>query len=293
MGKIRMEQNRRVNIINRLQSNIKSFSLDKDDMHKFCNLLQERSTAAGEIEMQKYNRENQTDEQYQNNLRTLRESFDLRITVNGINGEELYGPIGEVFASVNFPDNVKSLYVNSEHILRAYNYYPLNSFEVLLDFSKPEIFDFSLMPNQGTPNRANYQVQGYDATWVNGVFNEMASFIKQRSSTLSNVHNHSVYDVLLWVIGFPLAFWICYKLSSGIEKIGVDTSTFFKSAIYLYCFIASLFIFRILFHYLRWVCPLVEYRSKGSNIIANRVVLSALLIGIVGTFLTDIIKALW
>jgi hypothetical protein len=289
-----MEQNQRVNIKNRLKSKITSFSLDKDNMRKFCNILQERSTAAGEIEVQKFDRGNKTEEQYQENLKTLRESFELRITVNGINGEELYGPIDEVFNSANFPDNVKSLYVNSDHVLRVvHNYYPLNSFEVFLDFSKPAIFDFSLMPNQGTPNEANYQVQGYDATWVNGVFNEITSFIKQRSSTLSIVHNHSVYDVLLWVLGFPLAFWICFKLSSNIERIGVGTNAFFKNAIYLYCFIAALFAFRILFHYLRWVCPLVEYRSKENKILAHRIVLGALLIGIVSTFVTDMIKALW
>lgn len=263
-------------------------------MHKFCNLLQERSNAAGEIEVQKFNRADQTDEQYQKNLKTLRESFELRITVNGINGEELYGPIGEIFSSANFPDNVKSLYLNSEHILKsAHNYYPLNSFEVFLDFSKPAIFDFSLMPNQGTPNEANYQVQGYDATLVNGVFNEITNFIKQRSSTLSTMHNHSIYDLLLWIIGFPIAFWVCFKLSFKIEKVGIDTNTFFMSAVYVYCFVASLFVFRILFHYLRWVCPLVEYRSKGSNIIAHRVVLATLLLGILGTFLADTIKALW
>lgn len=149
------------------------------------------------------------------------------------------------------------------------------------------------MPNQETPNEANFEVQGYDPTWVNGVFNEITSFIKQRSSTLSGIHNHSVYDVLLWLIGFPLAFWVCFKLSPYIEKIGEGTNTFFKSAVYLYCFVATLFLFRILFHYLRWVCPLVEYRSRGNNIVAHRVILGAILVGIVSSFFVDIIKALW
>jgi hypothetical protein len=289
-----MDQNQRLNIKNRLRSKIVSFSLDKEDMHKLCDLLQERSTSACEIEIQKFIRGSLTDAQYQEALKTLRDSFELQITVTGVNGEELYGPIQEVFDSVNFPNNVKSLYVNSEHVLRAvHNYYPRNSFEVFLDFSKPAIFDFSLMPSQKTPNEANYHVHGYDATWVNGVFSEITNFIKQRSSTLSIVHNHSVYDVLLWILGFPLAFWVCFKLSPTIENIGVNTNAFFKSAIYVYCFIAALFVFRILFHYLRWVCPLVEYRAKGSNIIAHRTVLGALLIAIVGTFLSDMIKAIW
>ncbi|MES9963834.1 MAG: hypothetical protein ABW116_09855, partial [Candidatus Sedimenticola sp. 20ELBAFRAG] len=117
---------------------------------------------------------------YEKAIKTLQEGFELRISINGANGEELHGPIEEVFESANFPDNVVSLYVDSNRVLQGvHNYNTLNSFTVFLDFSKPAIFDFTLLPNQGTPNEANFEVQGYDATWVNGVFSEINNFIKQ------------------------------------------------------------------------------------------------------------------
>jgi len=289
-----MDQNQRTNLKNRLRTEISSFSLDKDDMRKFCDLLQERSSSAAEIEVTKFNRGDMDEEKYQEAIKLLRECFDLRVTVTGVNGEELYGTIDEVFDSVNFSDNVKSLYVNNDSVLRAvHNYYPLNSFQVFLDFSKPKIFDFSFMPNQGTPNESNYEVQGYDATWVNGVFSEITKFIKQRSSTLSIVHSHSIYDLLLWFLGFPFAFWACLKMSTYIEYVSTKTNIFVESALYFYCFVAVLFIFRVLFHYLRWICPLVEYKPKDSNINTHRTVLGMLLVGIIGTFITDIIKALF
>ena len=60
----------------------------------------------------------------------MRESFIF-------NGKELYGTISEVFDSVNFPENVKSLYINSEIRLKArYNYTPKNHFKLFIDFSK-------------------------------------------------------------------------------------------------------------------------------------------------------------
>ena len=90
--------------------------------------------------------------------------------VSSIDGQELYGGIDEIFNSPNFPDQIKSIYVNSEIPLRqCYNYYPRNSLELFLDFSKLGLFNLSLLPSQETPNASNLAVQCYDSTWVHGV----------------------------------------------------------------------------------------------------------------------------
>lgn len=286
-----INSNQQVNINNRLTSKIASFATDKEDLRTFCNLLQEKSAAAAEIEVLKFERGDRNEEKYQEALQALREGFDLRLTVCGAGGEELYGSIGDIFDSPNFPTNVKSLFVNSAHILKdIHNYYPRNYFVVFLDFSKPAIFDLTLMPSQNTPNGSNYEVRGSDATWVNGVFNEITNFIKRRASKLSIVHNHSIYDILLWILGFPIAFRTCYKLSPHIEQLKNMASGFFVNAIYVYCFVASLFIFRILFHYLRWICPLVEYKSKGSKIIAHRLFFGAIIIALFQAYFMDLIR---
>lgn len=285
-----INQGSQVNINNRLRSKILSFAVDKADMRTFCDLLQEKSLAAVEIEIQTFDRGTLTEEKYKEALKTLRESSKLRLTVSGDCGEELYGSIDDIFGSVNFPNNVKSLFVNSAHILKdMHNYYPKNSFTIFLDFSKPAVFDFSLMPSQGTPNGSNYEVQGYDATWVNGVFNEITNFIKRRGSKLSIVHSHSVYDILLWIFGFPIAFRTCYIMSSYIEHIMANANIFLINAIYLYCFFVSLLVFRILFHYLRWICPLVEYKAKGSKIIAHRIFFGTILAAFVKMYIIDFI----
>lgn len=289
-----MESTRQPKINNRQKMDVSSLSLDKDALKKFCDILQERSYSAADIEVGLFEKREQTDEQYQKNINTLRESFELKVTITGKGGEELWGTIDEVFKSVNFPEEVKSLYVDSESTLRhIHNYYPHNSFNLFLDFSKPKIFDLSLMPSHGTPNGSNIEVKGYDATWVNGVFSELKDFIEKRSSTLSIVHNHSIYDVLLWFLGFPISFWVCYKFSAQIENTFTNANAFVTSALYLYTFVATLFVFRILFHYLRWVCPLVEYRSKDNKMFAHRAVLAILCIGWFGQFIYDISKWLF
>ena len=242
-----MDPTKQPRINNRLKMDVLSLSLDKEDLKKFCDILQERANSAADIEVGLFEKREQTDEQYQANIETLRNSFELKITVSGKNGEELWGTIEEVFNSVNFPSEVKSLYVDSESTLRhVHKYYPNNSFKIFIDFNKPKIFDLSLMPSRSTPNESNVEVKGYDATWVNGVYSEIKKYINERSSTLSIVHAHSIYDILLWVLGLPASFWVCSKLSTHIESAFSQSNTFATSALYVYAFIATLIVFRVL-----------------------------------------------
>src|SRR3989344_4999348 len=100
-----IDQERKANVNNRLTSRILSLAVDKEDLRTFCDLLQEKSFAAAEIEVQKFERGDKTEEKYQEALKTLRDGFKLRITVCGDRGQELYGSIEDVFSSANFPSN--------------------------------------------------------------------------------------------------------------------------------------------------------------------------------------------
>ena len=220
-------------------------------------MLEERSAAAAEIEVTHLPKGNHTDEEFEKAKKDLREAFRLKVTVTGTDGEELFGPINEVLNSTNFPDNLKSVYLNSSMPLRAlYNYFPRNFLEVFLDFSKPSLFDWNLLPSQETPNASNFIVQGYDATWANGVYNEIDRFLKKRRSKLGFLHKHTVYDLLLWVAGFPFSFWVAYKTSDLVEGAFGNISPFVESAAYFYIFVLALLGIRFLFHYARWIWPL-------------------------------------
>src|SRR3989304_2843728 len=164
MAESNIQEESKTPVRNRLSRKIASCSLDRDELHKLCQILQERSSAAGDIEV-------------------------MNLKQGELPHEEMYGSISEVFDSPNFPDQVSTFYINSETILRAiHNWYPRNSFELFLDFRKPELFDFSLMPSQPTPNASNFSVQGYDVTWTNGVFSEVIKCLDRHPSTLSWLH---------------------------------------------------------------------------------------------------------
>jgi len=288
-----MEKDSKASLRNKISKKIESCCLDRDELNKLCQILQERSSAAGDIEVMNFKQGDMTDEQYENEKKLLKEAFELRVTVVGIDGEEIYGSIVDVFKSPNFPDQINTLYINSDTILKAvYNWYPRNSLEVFLDFGKPGLFDFSLMPSQPTPNASNFTVTGYDVTWVNGVFNEVLKFIEKRPSALKWIHKHTIYDFLLWIFGFPFGFWVAYKSSNFISGFFGRFSIFVQSAAYVYVFLASLFLLRILFHYARWICPMVEYRSQRDRSIKHRFLLGTIFLGLIVAILYDLIKFL-
>jgi len=50
---------------------------------------------------------------------------------------------------------------------------------------------------------------------------------------------------------------------------------------------------RILFHYFRWVYPMIEYKSKKDRSIGHQAALLSITLGIIGKILYDVIKLLF
>ena len=267
-----------------------SCSFDREELRRFLSILQERLDAAAELEVSNFQQLNQPDEEFENNKTLLRSGFKVRPTLTGQNGQQLYGSLDEIFDSPNFPEAVRSIYVNSEIYLKArYNYTVRNSFEMFLDFSRPEIFDFTLMPSDRTPNGSNVKVNGSDATWVNGVFHEIQQYINDHKAQAPWLHRHTIYDILLWFIGYPIAFWVCFKVAPFLPH---SAGPFLRAALFVYLFVITLVGFRALFHYSRWVFPAVEYRHPRSNPLRHRIILGALSFSLIASVVYDILKGL-
>lgn len=274
---------------------IRSFSVDRNDLRKILELLQERAYTAADIEEQKYEKPlDHTEERFKQAKRELREGFELFITLTGVDGRILTGNISQIFDSPNFPEEVRDVFFDTATPLRSrYGYFPRNKMVLFLDFRRPEVFNFTILPSQETENESNFEIEGKDATWVNGVFQEFFGFVELRPSTAPWLHRHSVYDLLLWLVGFPLSFWICARLSQFVESSLASRSGFLKSAIYFYVFIIAINLLRVAFHYARWIWPLTEFRSERSKSVRHKAALSVILSGLGLTALYDLIKWLF
>jgi hypothetical protein len=273
---------------------IRSFSVDRNDLRKLLEILQERAYTAAELEETHLVRpDGQSDEEYsvEKAKKDLKEGFRLFITISGVDGRKLTGSIEEIFDSPNYPIEVKEVFFDTSTPLRTrYNYFPRNQMILFLDFGRPEVLNFSILPSQETQNESNIEVVGRDATWVNGVFQEFLSFVEARPSTVPWLHRHSIYDIMLGVFGFPLSFWICNKLSGKIEGVFGSYSVFLKAALYFYVFLLALNLLRIAFHYARWIWPLTEYKSEKSKALKHKAIFSLLVSGLGFPAIYDIIK---
>ena len=292
-----MEQQNRAILTTELSQQITACTFSKEDLKTLCEILQESSHAAAEEEITNYAPIDRSPEQIYADKALLRSSFELKVTVRGADDETVYGTIPSVFNSPRFPDKVKSLYIDSELDLRnLYNWLPRNRFELLLDFTKPEFFNLSLSASISTPNASNILVNGLNSDWVSGVYRKVTDFMKERKTRRRFLHRHSVYDLLLFLVGIPFAFWMAYKSSGVIDSVFGDFSVFVQNSAYVFLFFLMLHVFKLLFHYARWVFPIVEYRGSKDAARKHRYILLSLvgggLIGVFGNSLYDLLKIL-
>lgn len=272
---------------------IRSFSVNKTELKKFLQILQERSSAAAEIEVYHYKRQSQTKEEYDNAIADLRKGFELFITITGADGRKLTGNISDIFDSPNYPDDVTYVFFDTSTKLKSgFNYYPRNELVLFLDFRKHPIFNLSILLSQETINESHITVSGSDTTWVNGVFHEAVDYVGQKPSALTWIHKHSIYDIILFLIGFPFSFWLCTKASTFISASFNNTSEFVRAAAYFYVFIIGLNILRILFQYARWIWPLTEYKCDNNRALKHRIAWFTLFSSLGITIVYDLIKLL-
>lgn len=245
-----MEQQNQAILTTELSEQITACAFTKEDLKTLCERLQESSRAAAEEEISYYAPLDRPVEQILADRELIRSGFELKVTVRGVDDERIYGTIPAVFASPRFPSKIKSLYINSETNLSSlYNWYPRNRFELLLDFTKSELFNLSLSPSISTPNASNIFVSGLNSDWVSGVFRKVTEFIKEKRTRRRFLHRHSVYDILVLCGGLPFAFSIAYKLSVWINNLFDEISMILEIAAYVYVFFLSLHFFKALFDY--------------------------------------------
>lgn len=273
---------------------IRSFSVDRKDLRRLLELLQERAYTAADIEEQKFEkRPEHTEEEFNQAKHELRDGFELFITLSGVDGRMLTGNISQIFDSPNFPEDVKEVCFDTATSLRSrYRYVPRNKMILFLDFGRPEVLNFTILPSQETANESNFEIEGRDATWVNGVFQEFFNFVERRPSTSPWLHRHTVYDLLLWLVGFPLSFWVCTKLSLFMEST-FGYSPFLKSALYFYVFLIAINLLRVAFHYARWIWPLTEFQGERSKSLKHKAILSLIVSGLGLAAVYDLIKWLF
>lgn len=259
-----------------------------DQLRRLIGTLEERNSSAAELEWAAVSERFAEDPERAR--MELSEGFELRVTIQGEGGEELFGKVAEVFDAPGFPELLKSVYIRSDTALSVpHNYVPRNGFELLLDFTRPSVFSLGASPSSRTPNGSHFTVWGLDPSWVSGVYHEVVTSL-ERHSSVKWLHREAVFDILLWFVGFPSSLLLCREVSQGVESL---QAPFLEAAAYVYLFLLGLVVFRLAFQYARWVYPVVECDGGGSRVGAHRFAMFSLSLAVAGSAIYAAISALF
>ena len=279
-------------LVSQKTKDVRSLALDLKSLRSLLELVERRCVEAAEIEINHTNWNLVPADKVKEQKERIRNSSILFLSITGADGVSYHGSISVLFDDPNFPPQVNQVFFNTENTFRGnMNYSPRNAITVLLDFTRPAVLDFTPTPSAATQNNSRIDVRGLDAIWVNGVYNEVDGFLSRYPSKQKWLHQYSVYDLLLWVVGLPFGFWLCWKLQPFVSS-RMAIHPFVQSMAFVYAFLFSLIGLRAWFNYARWIWPLVECNTGENRAGSHRLFWGALSVSIFGTFLYDVVKRL-
>lgn len=271
-------------------------ALSSEDIRKLHDLLEKKVNEAREIQIGGLQRSEQMDDgQFEGLKKNVRDQFYLTVMVQGTHGEQLIDTTGSPLAAENLPDEITTINFECSYLFRLFfNFDPRNRTELNLNFQRQRLLDFSNPSGKPTTPVSYYNVTGDNETWVNGVYESLKSFFHSKELNWNFIHGNYFYDLLLWVIILPAAFWTLYRFSIFLDFHHVMIPSPLSVGLYFYFAIFLLLVFRVLFNYLRWLYPRVEHTdSRIKPTLFHRLVLFTIVTGILTTFITDLIRTIF
>lgn len=140
-----------------------------------------------------------------------------------------------------------------------------NIFELNLDFSSIDLFDFSNLYLFPTPNQSNYRIFGDDSNWVNGVSKNLDDFFKERSLKRDWLYKRHTYNLFLIIFAYPISVLSVYSINKYFLS-NLNWPPIVLVGVYVYVFFVALFLMRILFNFCRWLFPPMEIIGMNKGI---------------------------
>ena len=117
----------------------------------------------------------------------------------------------------------------------------------------------------------------------------MLDFFEAKKAKVNWLHGGAIYEIALFLFGFPFALWLVYRASGPLGVAGT-LPEILVSAVYVYIFFFALNLFRMFFLYSRWVFPKVELSDERSSPFRHRGVWAVITLGICSAAIWDVVK---
>lgn len=281
---------------NRKITRIPSSILDLNFFKKLYAHLLEINSEGAQHEINNYKRpEGQTDEDFEKSKKETKDLYKVIITISGSKGEFILSQSDSIFDDKKLPYQITNIQLNNAALFNFhYNINPQNMFTLNFYFKKPKIFDFSNRPSNATLNDSKVDISGQSETWVNGAYEKILSLIRERSTKRNWIHARNIYDIFLLFIFIPLIFLNLYRIEKSFANFFTELSPVLTVGVYVFLFFIFLWIFLVLFNYLRWLFPYIEFRStlkRGS--IVHRVFFGGIILSLAYTYIKDLLVKLF
>jgi hypothetical protein len=275
---------------------IKACRLRRDDLARLYRAINDRQIEYGQIFITQIlaPQPQESPEQFQERQARVANAFVTTVSVTGSNNEVVIGSGEHFLASRNIPDNILSVFystITGPNAVGITRQFLQNTATLLLDFSRPTILDFTKLPTFATPNNSNFEISASSEAWYTTLNTRLTQPFDERRTGFNWLHKAGAYDLFLFIVGLPFALWIDYRFSPIIDKLKLPSVL--ETGLYVYLFLAGLFIYRGIFTYSRWVFPKIEIESEASPPLRHRAVWGVIMIAMFGAAVWDAVKALW
>jgi len=250
-------------------SKVPTCTIDVTYLAKLFDIINNINLEAAQFEISKIdsayaqNLQNLSRADYEKIKEEISSGYRVHVQIFGSKGEYYSSESLNILNEKNLPDVVTTIKFDNKFFYKnKFNRDPVSVIDVELDFTKPPLFDFVTNPSLSTTNNSKIQFVSENETWSEGAHEKVISSLKKRSSRRSWLHRSNTYDIFLWLLVVPVAFWNVYKFDLWISKYLKGLSSVFYVALYLYIFIMVLNIFRFIFNYLRWLFPYLELKTS-------------------------------
>jgi hypothetical protein len=208
----------------------------------------------------------QTDEDLQETIRIIDESYVVTVQITTQDGQTIVGSSSSILDSAEMPQNISRIdFDTGFEFDKRFKLMPRNRIVLNLDFSKFIPLDTTNPTTTPTPNNSQLFMSGQDQNWIIPAYEKIKHFLESRRNTTLWLHKRNTYDILLILFGMPIGFWLTYRLTETLRNSFADASIVLEVAVLVYVFVLWLYFFRFLFFYAKWAWPLVEYTGASRN----------------------------
>jgi hypothetical protein len=226
----------------------------------------------------------------------VRDNLRVTVIVTGANGEQVVTHDASGLDERHLPSVITAIALDSAWLMRLalQGQDSVNRCHILFDFDRPALIDLSNASGEPTPNSSNYRVVAANATWGVALADSIKAEFSGRALGRAWLHGTYTYDVLLLLVGFPIALWTAWRIWDAAPRHVTWEGTALPQLLVVYLFLLALYVFRCLFGVARWLWPYVELRRErqGAATVFWRFVLGSVALGILTTLIYDIARAI-